>query len=228
MKLTKHLEKYFGYKKFLTGQEEVIESILNKQDTLVVMPTGGGKSLCFQLPAMLMDGAAIVISPLIALMKDQYDSLIKINYPVTFINSSLTMEEYTERIIATKNEQYKLIYIAPERLSDNNFLRLLYGLKISFIAVDEAHCISEWGHDFRPAYLNIAKALTNINVSHIVALTATATPDVQSDIISALDMTSPNLLVKGFDRPNLSYFTKYASNRKEKMLEIIRNTSSNL
>jgi ATP-dependent DNA helicase RecQ len=229
MELTEQLEKYFGYKKFLTGQEEVIQSILNKKDTLVVMPTGGGKSLCYQLPALLMDGVAIVISPLIALMKNQYDSLIKIKYPATFINSSLTIEEYTDRMVAAKNEQYKLIYIAPERLNNDYFLRLLIDLKISFLAVDEAHCISEWGHDFRPAYLNIAKVLLPINISNIIALTATATPDVQNDIISSLNMSAPNLLVKGFDRPNLSYYTKYSNNneqKKEEVLEIINKTKN--
>ena len=222
MDLKKYLEEHFEYKKFLTGQEEVIISILSEKDTLIVMPTGAGKSLCYQLPALLMDGVAIVVSPLISLMKDQYDSLMKINYPATFINSSLTIEEYTERLFATKNGQYKLIYIAPERLNSDNFLKLLKELKISFIAVDEAHCISEWGHDFRPAYLNIAKALSCINFSHIVALTATATPDVREDIINALNMSEPNLLIKGFDRPNLSYFTEYTSQRKQKVLKIIK------
>jgi ATP-dependent DNA helicase RecQ len=141
--LKNNLEKYFGYKEFLQGQEEVINSVLAKRDTLVVMPTGGGKSLCYQLPALLMNGVALVISPLIALMKDQYDSLIKLGYPATFINSSLSKEESIERIKSALSGEYKLIYIAPERLNSDYFLGILSEINISFLAIDEAHCISE-------------------------------------------------------------------------------------
>ena len=224
--LKDYLKKYFGYDEFRKGQEEIIESVLNKNDTLVVMPTGGGKSLCFQLPALMMNGTAIVISPLIALMKDQYDALEKNNFPATFINSSLSFEESSERINRAINGQYKLIYIAPERLSNEYFIKNLAKLNISFLAIDEAHCISEWGHDFRPAYLNIKNALQNIPISHTVALTATATPDVQSDIISSLCMKNPKLMIKGFDRENLTYIAENTVKKIARIIKIITKTKN--
>jgi ATP-dependent DNA helicase RecQ len=224
--LISNLEKYFGYKEFRAGQEEIIAAILEKNDTLVVMPTGGGKSLCFQLPALLMQGTALVISPLIALMKDQYDVLIKKNYPVTYINSTLSNEEAKKRISNAIQGDYKLIYIAPERLTNPYFLEILSQLKISFLAVDEAHCISEWGHDFRPAYLNIANALQNINIPNIIALTATATPDVQKDIVEHLNMKKPKMLIKGFDRKNLTFVTEKIADKTGKILEILKNTKA--
>ena len=222
--LKDYLKKYFGYDEFRKGQEEIIESVLNKNDTLVVMPTGGGKSLCFQLPALLMKGTAIVISPLIALMKDQYDSLEKNNFPATYINSSLSFEESSERINRALNGKYKLIYIAPERLSNEYFIKTLSKLTVSFLAIDEAHCISEWGHDFRPAYLNIKNALQNISISHTVALTATATPDVQDDIVNSLGMKNPKLLIKGFDRENLTYIAENTVKKIERITKIISKT----
>lgn len=222
--LKKYLKQYFGYSEFRKGQEEIIQSVLDKKNMLVVMPTGGGKSLCFQLPALLMQGTALVISPLIALMKDQYDSLEKNDFPATYINSSLSFEESSDRISRAINGEYKLIYIAPERLGNEYFLKILSKLTISFLAVDEAHCISEWGHDFRPAYLNIAKALDNISISHVVALTATATPDVQQDIIQALNMKNPELVVTGFDRENLSYITENTVKKIDRVVDIINKT----
>ncbi len=222
--LENYLQKYFAFKDFRNGQKEIIESILNKKDTLVVMPTGGGKSICYQLPAMLLEGTAIIISPLIALMKDQADALAKTEIPATFINSSLDFSEYNARMEKALNGQYKLLYISPERLENSYFIAMLSRLHVSFLAVDEAHCISEWGHDFRPAYLNIAKALDNIHISHIVALTATATPEVQNDIVKILHMDSPNLMIRGFDRKNLNYITEQTGNKLERTCEIIANT----
>jgi len=224
--LKEYLKKYFGYDEFRKGQEEIIQTVLNKNDALVVMPTGGGKSLCFQLPALLMNGTAIVISPLIALMKDQYDSLEKNNFPATYINSSLSFEESSDRINKAIQGNYKLIYIAPERLANEYFIKTLSKLTVSFLAIDEAHCISEWGHDFRPAYLNIANALENIPISHTVALTATATPDVQRDIVEALKMKNPKLLVKGFDRENLTYIAENTVKKVERISKIISKTKN--
>jgi ATP-dependent DNA helicase RecQ len=224
--LKDYLKKYFGYDEFRKGQKEIIESVLNKNDTLVVMPTGGGKSLCFQLPALMMQGTAIVISPLIALMKDQYDSLEKNNFPATYINSSLSFEESSDRINRALNGEYKLIYIAPERLSNDYFIKILSKLTVSFLAIDEAHCISEWGHDFRPAYLNIKNALANIPISHTVALTATATPDVQDDIVNSLCMKNPKLMIKGFDRENLTYITENTVKKIARITKIIAKTKN--
>lgn len=221
------LKTRFGYDDFRPGQEEVITSILAKKDTLVVMPTGSGKSLCFQFPAMQMEGTAIVISPLIALMQDQYDAMQEKELPTTYINSMLTLAEMKERMNDAINGRYKLIYISPERLENENFTNFLTKINISFLAVDEAHCISQWGHDFRPAYLNIANAIAKINVSHIVALTATATKEVQEDIATALKMKDYTKIVHGFDRPNLTYKIKNVTTAKDKhtqMVKIIKET----
>jgi ATP-dependent DNA helicase RecQ len=216
------LEKYFGYGEFRPGQEEVINSILSGSDTLAVMPTGGGKSLCYQLPAILMKGTAIVISPLIALMKDQVDALEKNNIPSTFINSSLDWDELKIRLERAERGQYKLLYIAPERLESNRFLEMIRNLNISFLAIDEAHCISEWGHDFRPAYTNITKIFDYIPQITIGAYTATATPDVQADIVKVLKLKEAKKFIKGFDRPNLTFITEEIKDRHKRVLEIIK------
>lgn len=207
---TKYLNKYFKLKEFRAGQPEIIDSLCTLNDTLVVMPTGGGKSLCYQLPAMIMEGTAIVISPLIALMKDQIDSLEELNIPAVTINSSISESQLNDTFNEILNNKHKIIYIAPERLYSRKFLDLISHIKVSFIAVDEAHCISEWGHDFRPSYLNIRKFVEDINVNlPIIALTATATPEVQKDIIAQLGMKKVNKFIRGFNRPNLIYHTEF-------------------
>lgn len=220
------LKKYFGYSDFRPGQKEIIESIMDKVDTLAVLPTGGGKSLCYQLPAILLQGCAIVVSPLIALMKDQLDSLANIGVPATSINSSIPFDEIKERLAGVRQGAYKLLYVAPERLENEYFLTLLEDIKISFLAVDEAHCISEWGHDFRPAYLNVAKALDRIKIPAIIALTATATPEVQDDIVKSLNMKKAVCFIRGFDRPNLSYMTETCTDKASRAVKIIKATKA--
>jgi len=221
--LKDYLYYYFGYKDFRQGQEEIISSLLNCRDTLAVMPTGGGKSICYQLPAMLFNGTALVISPLIALMKDQVDALDQISLPATLINSSISNDEIISRLQRIKEGFYKLLYIAPERLESKTFLKLLANIDISFIAIDEAHCISEWGHDFRPSYLNIPKIFEYIERVPIIALTATASTEVQNDIINLLKLNNVNKFIKGFDRPNLNYITKKSENKIEDLFQLIKN-----
>ncbi len=222
----KLLQKHFGYSDFRIGQEVIISSIVSGNDTLVIMPTGGGKSLCYQIPAMLCNGTALVISPLIALMKDQTDALTKAKIPATFINSTLRPDDIAERLIEAQRGTYKLIYIAPERLANKAFLEALKKIKISFLAVDEAHCISEWGHDFRPAYLDIPKALETLPRAPIIALTATATPEVQDDIVRNLAMKTPKRIIKGFDRPNLNYIVENTNRKAERITDICSETPS--
>ena len=200
------LEKYYGFSSFRKGQKEVIESILAGRDTVAVMPTGSGKSLCYQIPALVFEGVTIVISPLISLMKDQVDALKEMGIKATYINSSISSQELQERLAETAAGKYKLLYIAPERLNSNRFLKLLQQLKISVIAVDEGHCVSQWGHDFRPSYLNIARIVESLNPRPILtAFTATATPAVKKDISTQLKMESPKIYSTGFDRANLSF-----------------------
>lgn len=200
------LKKYFGYSSFRSGQEELIESILSSADTLGIMPTGAGKSLCYQIPALMLKGTTIVVSPLISLMKDQVDSLNEYSIPATYINSSLDWRELKHQIYLASKGQFKLIYIAPERLESENFLLSLKNISISLIAIDEAHCVSHWGHDFRPSYLSIANLINSFPTRpRVAAFTATATNQVKDDIIKQLEFKSPNVFITGFDRENLFF-----------------------
>ncbi|MFP5107429.1 DNA helicase RecQ [Neobacillus sp. C211] len=200
------LESHFGYSSFRTGQEQAIRSVLSGENTITVMPTGGGKSICYQIPALVLSGTTIVISPLISLMKDQVDALIQVGIPATFINSSLSFGEANRRMMEAAEGKYKLLYIAPERLESREFLEDLYSMDIPLVAVDEAHCISQWGHDFRPSYRHIQQLINSLPQRPIVlALTATATPKVREDICDLLNIDEENTIITGFERENLSF-----------------------
>ena len=198
------LHQHCGFDDFRAGQREVIAAILEGKDAVVVMPTGSGKSLCYQLPAMMLEGATLVVSPLIALMKDQVDALVARGLPATFINSSIDEREQRVRIDALRRGQFKLVYVAPERFRSSRFLDALQSISISLFAVDEAHCISTWGHDFRPDYLRLKSVSQSLHARQTLALTATATPYVRSDIVQQLGLSKPQTFVSGFDRPNLT------------------------
>src|SRR5919199_1677152 len=214
------LHQHFGFEDFREGQREVICAILEGHDTVVVMPTGGGKSLCYQLPALMKEGATIVVSPLIALMKDQVDALAARNLPATFINSSISFEEQKARIQGVRRGLYRVVYVAPERFRSQHFVEALRSIDISLFAVDEAHCISQWGHDFRPDYLRLKHAIEEVGRPQIAALTATATPYVRADIIEQLNLKEPRAFVSGFDRPNLSINVIHTQKEREKIAHI--------
>jgi len=220
------LREHFGFPDFREGQRDVVTAILEGKDAVVVMPTGSGKSLCFQLPAMMLDGATVVVSPLIALMKDQVDALHARGLPATFINSSIDGSEQGKRINGVRRGDYKLVYVAPERFRSNRFLEALQSLHISLFAVDEAHCISTWGHDFRPDYLRLKQVVQSLNSgdqrAQTLALTATATPYVRSDIIEQLGLANPSTFVSGFDRPNLTIDVVHTEKDREKIARIKR------
>jgi len=216
------LRQLFGFEQFREGQEEVIEATLAGKDVVVVMPTGSGKSLCYQLPALLRNGATLVVSPLISLMKDQVDALQARGLPATFINSSINEVEQHKRIEGLRKGQYKLVYVAPERFRSPRFIAALQSVSVSLLAIDEAHCISTWGHDFRPDYLRLKAVRESLKKPQTIALTATATPYVRSDIIEQLGLTSPQTFVSGFDRPNLSIQVKHVQKEREKFSSIRR------
>lgn len=216
------LKKYFGYDNFRAGQAEIISHILDKEDCLGIMPTGAGKSICYQIPAMVFEGVTVVISPLISLMKDQVDSLNQVGIPATYINSSLTENEYLQTIQNIYHGMYKIIYVAPERFFSDTFISMLNFLNISMVAIDEAHCVSQWGHDFRPSYCEISKVIGGLNKRPvIVSFTATATQVVKDDIIKLLDLRNPFVLTTGFDRTNLYFGVETPENKNEFLLKFL-------
>lgn len=200
------LKKYFGYDSFREGQETLIDSILEGQDTLGIMPTGAGKSICYQVPALVMQGITLVVSPLISLMKDQVGALNQAGVHAAYLNSSLTYNQYCLALSYARQGRYKIIYVAPERLATEEFLSFAREADISMISIDEAHCVSQWGQDFRPSYLKVVEFIDKLARRPVVsAFTATATLEVREDIIQILKLRNPQLLITGFDRKNLSY-----------------------
>lgn len=210
------LERHFGLKSFRAGQAEVIESVLSGRNTMVVMPTGAGKSLCYQLPAMLLDGVTLVVSPLIALMQDQVQKLNERGIAATFINSTLSDIERQQRQEQLRAGRYKLVYVAPERFRSEAFLEAVKAAQVALFAIDEAHCISQWGHDFRPDYARLGEVRKRLRPPRTVALTATATPEVRDDITRVLLMKDPQVFAAGFDRPNLFLEVLSVSGDEEK------------
>ena len=228
MNIYESLKTYFGYTEFREGQEKLINGILSGKDVLGIMPTGGGKSLCYQLPAVLLDGITIVVSPLISLMKDQVDSLKEIGISGTFINSTLDDREFNYRIQEIKEGRYKIIYVAPERLNVYSFLSLVNHIKVSMVAIDEAHCISQWGHDFRPSYREIPRFIRNLSYRPVVSCyTATATKEVIEEIKELIELKNPIESIIGFDRPNLFYEVIKISDKYTYLKNYIQNNYPN-
>ena len=218
------LEKYFGYKSFRRGQEEIIDEIINGRDVLAIMPTGGGKSICYQIPSLILDGITIVISPLISLMKDQVDTLNSTGINSAFLNSSLSTYEFNEIMNGIENNKYKIIYVAPERLLSNEFITAITKIKIAQVAIDEAHCVSQWGHDFRVSYKGIATFIDKLIERPIItAFTATASEEVRSDIVNLLKLNSPRVFVTGFDRENLRINIVKGIEKKKFLVNYIKN-----
>ena len=218
------LKKYYGYTSFRKGQEDIINEIINKNDVLAIMPTGGGKSICYQVPSLILDGITIVISPLISLMKDQVDALKSMGINATLINSSLNTSQFNAVIAGINNDEYKIIYIAPERLDSYEFVNIIRNKKLSQIAIDEAHCVSQWGHDFRSSYRKIGTFINSLEKRPIVtAFTATASLEVREDIIKLLNLYNPTLFITGFNRENLTININKSSGKNEYLLKYVEN-----
>src|SRR3954466_7181173 len=217
MELQPALKQHSGYAAFRLAGEAVVRSVLSGRRARAILPTGGGKSLCYQLPALLLEGTTVVVSPLLALMKDQVDALQARGIPATLINSSLGDAERQERQAALRRGEYRLVYVAPERFKSPSFLSAMAGLRVPLLAVDEAHCISSWGHDFRPEYQQLARARSALGAERVLALTATATPEVRRDIADALELRDPRVFVAGFDRPNLFIEVLRVSGDRDKL-----------
>ena len=208
------LNSIWGYNSFREGQEEAIQSVLEGKDTLVLFPTGGGKSLCYQIPAMVLDGFTLVISPLVALMQDQVDQLNRKGIRAAFINSTLSLPEVEQRLVNARNGMYRMLYVSPERLQSERWINELPSMNIGLVAVDEAHCVSEWGHDFRPDYRRIRENLSDLpKETPWIALTATATPEVKNDILDVLGFEEPVVVTGGFARPNLKWWVVETENK---------------
>lgn len=217
------LKDYFGHDSFRDGQEQIVDALLDGRDALCIMPTGAGKSMCYQIPALLFDGVTIVVSPLISLMKDQVGSLVQSGVPAAYINSSLSYPQFLRVLSNTEHGKYKIIYVAPERLLTDGFLDTCKKIKISMVAVDEAHCVSQWGQDFRPSYLKIISFIKSLDNRPIVgAFTATATNDVKEDIKKILRLENPFEITTGFDRPNLFFGVIKSSSKDEKLIDLIQ------
>nr|MDA8441885.1 RecQ family ATP-dependent DNA helicase [Peptococcaceae bacterium] len=217
------LKQYYGYDNFRPGQAKIVASILQNTDTLGIMPTGGGKSICYQIPALLWPGTTMVISPLISLMKDQVDTLNGLGIAAAFINSSLSAQAARERLQAARQGRYKLLYTAPERLQSEGFRTHLKSLNIPLVAVDEAHCVSQWGHDFRPSYLAIADLISHLPSRPVVtAFTATATEAVVEDIAKHLGLVKPGIFLTGFDRVNLAYAVWRGADKQQFILQFLK------
>lgn len=220
------LEKYFGYKSFRRGQEKIIDEILSRKDVLAIMPTGGGKSLCYQIPALILDGLTIVISPLISLMKDQVDTLNSMGINSAFLNSSLSTYEFNEVMNGIENKKYKIIYVAPERLNSNEFITAITQVKIAQIAIDEAHCVSQWGHDFRVSYKGISTFIDKLIERPIItAFTATASEEVRNDIVNLLRLNNPKVFITGFDRENLRINIIKGMDKRKFLVNYIKNNA---
>jgi len=218
-----YLQKHFNFADFRPGQREIVEAIVAGKDVVALMPTGGGKSLCYQLPAIMSGKLSIVISPLIALMKDQVDALNARGIGATYVNSTLTNEESARRMDDIRSGKTKIFYIAPERFGSNEFRKEFSQMDVHMVAVDEAHCVSQWGHDFRPDYLKIKQYINLLkNRPLVAAFTATATPEVKDDIIERLGLENPQVFIRGFDRPNLKFFVQKDLKPRERQAELLR------
>ena len=224
-RVQENLERYFGFSSLRPGQDAVVEAVMEGRDVLAIMPTGGGKSLCYQLPALCREGVTVVVSPLIALMKDQVDALVARGIPAAAVNSSLGADEYRQVMADLRGGLLRLIYVAPERFAQEGFMATLSRLPIALLAVDEAHCLSQWGHDFRPDYLRLGRAREALGFPQTIALTATATQQVREDILQTLGLREPAVIIRGFARDNLDFAITHCENHRakyERIREIMR------